>query len=135
MQTDKSFIGIGWAFPPRFTKGYGVEMVSQEEDIAQSLAILLSTTPGERLFRFNYGCNIRQWVFEEMNLSNETLIIECIEQAILFFEPRIEVEHIALDTKDELEGILWITIDYRIRETNSRSNMVYPYYFKEGTNI
>lgn len=135
METDKSFLGTGWAFPPRFTKEYGVEMVSQEEDIAQSLIILLSTTPGERLFRFDYGCNIRQWVFEEMNLSNETLIIESIEQAILFFEPRIDVEHIALDTKDELEGILWIMIDYRIRETNSRSNMVYPYYFKEGTNI
>lgn len=135
MQTDKSFIGTGWGFPPRFTKGLGVEMVSLEEDIIQSLTILLSTTPGERIFRYDYGCNIRQWVFEEMNLSNETLIIENIEQAILFFEPRIEVEQISLDTKDELEGILWITIDYRIRETNSRSNMVYPYYFKEGTNL
>lgn len=135
METDQSFIGTGWAFPPRFIKEIGTEMVSGEEDVRQSLTILLSTTPGERLFRFDYGCNIRQWVFEEMNLSNETLLVECIEEAILFYEPRIEVEHIAIDTKDEREGILWIRIDYRIRETNTRSNMVYPYYFKEGTNL
>jgi len=135
MEKDKSFLGTGWAFPPRFIQGKGANMVSMEEDIEQSLHILLSTTPGERVFRFDYGCNIRQWVFEEMSLSNETLIIECITQAILFYEPRIEVEKITLDTQEELEGILVINIDYRIRETNSRSNMVYPYYFKEGTNI
>ncbi|MCC8134052.1 MAG: GPW/gp25 family protein [Tannerellaceae bacterium] len=135
MGTNKSFIGTGWAFPPRFIQGIGVEMVSQEEDIEQSLTILLSTIPGERLYRFKYGCNIRRWVFEEMNLSNETLMIESIEEAILYNEPRIDVEQIRFDTKDEAEGILWITIHYRIRETNTRSNMVYPYYFKEGTNL
>lgn len=135
MEQDKSFLGTGWTFPPCFTKEKGVEMVSQEEDIRQSLHILLSTTPGERMFRFDYGCNIRRWVFEEMTLSNETLIIDCISEAILYYEPRIEVEHISLDTADMTEGILRINIDYRVRETNSRSNIVYPYYFMEGTNI
>ncbi|MDR3061992.1 MAG: GPW/gp25 family protein [Dysgonamonadaceae bacterium] len=131
----QSYLGTGWAFPPRFIKGKGVEMVDSEEDIRQSLQILLSTVPGERMFRFDYGCNIRQWVFEELNLSTETLIIDCIEQAILHFEPRIEVEKVLLETKDKQEGILWINIDYRIRRTNNRSNMVYPFYFKEGTNL
>lgn len=126
---------MGWAFPPHFTKENGVEMVSREEDIRQSLFILLSTTPGERIFRFDYGCNIRRWVFEDMTLSNETLIIDCISDAVLYYEPRIDVERIWLDTGDMQEGILRISIDYRIRETNSRSNMVYPYYFMEGTNL
>lgn len=135
MEHDKSFLGTGWAFPPYFTKENGVEMVSREEDIRQSLFILLSTTPGERIFRFDYGCNIRRWVFEDMTLSNETLIIDCISDAVLYYEPRIDVERIWLDTGDMQEGILRISIDYRIRETNSRSNMVYPYYFMEGTNL
>ncbi len=135
MEHDKSFLGTGWAFPPHFTKENGVEMVSREEDIRQSLFILLSTTPGERIFRFDYGCNIRRWVFEDMTLSNETLIIDCISDAVLYYEPRIDVERIWLDTGDMQEGILRISIDYRIRETNSRSNMVYPYYFMEGTNL
>lgn len=126
---------MGWAFPPHFTKENGVEMVSREEDIRQSLFILLSTTPGERIFRFDYGCNIRRWVFEDMTLSNETLIIDCISDAVLYYEPRIDVERIWLDTGDMQEGILRISMDYRIRETNSRSNMVYPYYFMEGTNL
>ena len=97
--------------------------------------MFLSKTPGVRMFRFDYGCNIRRWVFREMTLSNETLIIDCISEAILYYEPRIEVEHISLDTADMTEGILRINIDYRVRETNSRSNIVYPYYFMEGTNI
>ncbi len=132
---NKSYLGTGWAFPPRFVKGSGVIMVSDEEDIRESLQILFSTSPGERIFRFNYGCNIRQWVFEEMSLSTKTLIIECIKEAILYFEPRVEVEKIVLEIKDVLNGILWINLDYKIRQTNSRSNMVYPFYFKEGTNL
>ena len=135
MRSEKSFLGTGWAFPPRFVKDKGVEMISFEEDIRQSLIILLSTTPGERMFRFDYGCNIRRWVFEEMTLSNETLIIDCISDAILYYEPRIDVERISLDTRDVLDGTLLINIDYRIRQTNSRSNIVYPYYIKEGTNL
>jgi phage baseplate assembly protein W len=130
-----SYLGNGWSFPPVFIKGHGVEMVRNEEDIRQSLKILLSTTPGERIFRFDYGCNIRKWVFETIDLSMETLMIDAIKQAILYFETRIEVEKVSIDTKDPLEGIIWINIEYIVRQTNSRSNMVYPFYFKEGTNL
>ncbi len=110
-------------------------MASREEDIRQSLEILLSTKPGERIFNFDYGCDIRQWVFEKMDLSVKTLIIDAIKQAILYFEARIDVEKVDVEIKDPLEGILWINLDHKIRQTNSRSNMVYPFYFKEGTNL
>ncbi len=129
---NNSYLGKGWAFPPAFIKGQGVEMVSNEEDIEQSLRILFSTTQGERIFRFDYGCNVRQWVFEEINLSTKTMIIETIEQAIQSFEPRINVEKIEVETKDITEGILWIHLDYIIPHVNSRRNMVFPFYFKEG---
>ncbi len=130
-----NYLGKGWAFPPAFIKNIGVEMAEAEEDIRQSLQILFSTTPGERIFRFDYGCNIRQWVFEEMKLSIKTLITDEIKRAILYYEPRIDVEKINVEIKDPSEGILWIDLDYRIRQTNNRSNMVYPFYFKEGTNL
>lgn len=131
----KSYLGTGWNFPPSFIKEYGVEMVSDEEDIRQSLKILFSTTPGERIFRFDYGCNLKQWTFEKMNLSIETLIIDTIRQAILYYEPRIDVEKIGVEIKNPAEGILWINLGYTVRQTNTRSNMVYPFYFKEGTNL
>ena len=129
------YLGTGWAFPPAFVKQHGARMVSGDEDIRQSLEILFSTMPGERVFNFDYGCNIRQWVFEEMNLSVKTLIIDAIKHAILYFEPRIDVEHIDVEVKDPLEGILWLSLAYRIRQTNSRSNMVFPFYIAEGTNL
>lgn len=131
----KSYLGTGWAFPPTFIKNVGVEMVSEEEDIRQSLQILFSTTIGERIFRFDYGCNIKQFVFDEMNLSIKTLIADHIKQSVLYFEPRIKVESIDIEIKEPLEGTLWINIEYIVLKTNNRSNMVYPFYFREGTNL
>lgn len=131
----KSYLGTGWAFPPSFVKDKGVEMVSEEEDIRQSLVILFSTSAGERMMRFDYGTYIRQWVFDEMSLSVKTLIIDSLKQSILMYEPRIRVDNIDIEIKDDKEGILWITIDYYVLATNNRANMVYPFYFKEGTNI
>lgn len=130
-----SFLGVGWAFPPAFVKGHGVQMASGEEDIRQSLEILLSTAPGERIFNFEYGADVRRWVFEKMDLSVQTLIAEEIKHAVLYFEPRVDVEKVDVEIKDSQEGVLWINLEYRIRQTNSRSNMVYPFYFKEGTNL
>lgn len=130
-----SYLGKGWSFPPAFIKDKGVEMVSEDEDIRQSLSILLTTIPGERVFRYDYGCNIHQWVFGEINLSEKTLIIEMIEQAIYDFEPRIQVERVDIETKDAAEGLLWIDLHYLIPSVNSRRNMVFPFYFREGTNL
>lgn len=110
-------------------------MVSEEEDIEQSLRILFSTLPGERLFRPGYGCNIHHWVFGDITLSERTMIADTIEQAVWDCEPRIKVENIEVITKDAANGILWISIDYLIPKVNSRRNMVYPFYFREGTNL
>lgn len=134
---DRPYLGTGWAFPPHFMKAHqkGAVLVSAEEDIRQSLWILLSTLPGERIFRFDYGCDIRQWVFSKMNLSEKTLITDVIEQAIISGEPRVLLESVDVQIKDFNEGILEIQLYYIVKETNSRSNMVYPFYFKEGTDL
>ena len=133
--SDVKYLGTGWGFPVSFQKQSGVTMVSGEEDIRQSLNILFSTLPGERIFRFEYGCDLRQWVFSKLTVTEKTGICREIEYAILEGEPRIEIESIDVEIKNEKEGILWIHVRYLIRRTNSRSSMVYPYYLKEGTNL
>ncbi|WP_300665663.1 GPW/gp25 family protein [Fluviicola sp.] len=132
--SDKTYLGTGWGFPVRFNQR-GVHLVSDEEDIWESLRILFSTIPGERVFRYNYGCPIDKWVFSKIDLSERTMIIDIIEQAIREGEPRIITDAVEVEVRDAMEGILWIKIDFTIRQTNSRSSMVYPFYFLEGTQL
>ncbi|NOZ26261.1 MAG: GPW/gp25 family protein [Nitrospirae bacterium] len=130
-----SFLGTGWSFPPAFSRAKkGVEMVSDEEDIEGSLRILLSTSVGERILQPEYGCNIDHLIFEPLNTTLKTYITGLIEQAILFFEPRIELNSVSLEA-DELEGRVDIVIDYTVRTTNSRYNLVYPFYRNEAENV
>jgi uncharacterized protein len=131
---NHSFLGTGWSFPPEFSlKKKDVLLVEAKEDIDQSLMILLSTRPGERILNPQFGCRIHNMVFEIMDEGTKTLAVEHIKQAILFFEPRIIVDNVIFDTSDIYNGLLMITINYTIRTTNTRSNMVYPFYLKEGT--
>ena len=130
----KTFLGRGWGFPPEFHRqDRQVRMVSEDEDIQESLKILLSTRPGERVMQPTYGCGIHSMVFESINESTITDIKDRIQRSILFFETRIDVNNIAIDTAHQGDGALHILVDYTIRTTNSRSNMVYPFYLKEGT--
>lgn len=131
---DKTYLGTGWGFPVRFNQR-GVHLVSDEEDIWESLRILFSTIPGERVFRYNYGCPIDKWVFSKIDLSEKTMIIDIIEQAIREGEPRIITDLVEVEIRDAMEGILWIKLEFTIRQTNSRSSMVYPFYFLEGTQL
>ena len=134
MAISKSFLGTGWGFPPTFSKTTGaVNMLSDEADIQSSLEILLSTRQGERVLRYDYGCNLDELVFEPLTTTFKTYIKDLISTAILYYEPRIQVNKIELDDTGELEGKILISIDYTVRSTNSRYNFVYPYYVKEGT--
>lgn len=136
METDKSFLGRGWAFPPEFDGGSGVaRMVAGESDIAESLRILMATSPGERVMQPGYGCGLKALVFENISESAVTVVKDTIRRAILFFEPRITLEDIESDASRADEGVLILKLVYTIRATNSRSNLVYPFYFLEGTNI
>lgn len=103
-------------------------MVNGEEDIRQSLIILLSTRVGERVERRKYGGGLHQFQFEELTLTKETLLSETIGKAILFFEPRIILDRIFFNHEQEREGILQIELDYTIRMSNTASNLVYPFY-------
>lgn len=131
-----AFLGRGWAFPPEFERSSGTaRMVSDVRDIEQSLNILLSTRPGERVMHPTFGCSIHQLVFGPVSEFSMGEIRSAVERAILFFEPRIKVEQIEVSSAQAEEGRLDILLDYTIRQTNTRSNMVYPFYFDEGTQL
>ena len=129
------FLGVGWSFPPKFNKLFSaVETSTGDKDIKESLAILLGTIPGERFMHPNYGCDIREISFETLNLSLKTILSDKVKTAILLFEPRINIEQVEFEEVRN-EGVVFIHLIYRIKTTNSRTNMVYPYYIKEGTNL
>ncbi|MFT3823199.1 MAG: GPW/gp25 family protein [Chitinophagaceae bacterium] len=133
MDDKKSFLGTGWSFPPTFSKNpCRLEMVSDEEDIAESLKILLSTRHGERVMQPEYGCNLDVLLFEPVNTSLLTFVKDLIEKAILYHEPRIDLRNINISTEQMTEGLLLIELEYVIRQTNSRYNLVYPFYLKES---
>ena len=137
-EIDKAFLGTGWSFPPEFHRRageLGIKTVSGEADIAESLRILLSTRPGERVMQPTFGCGLHARIFETINESTLTEIRDLIERAVLFFEPRIALERIDVDTGDVLDGVLGIKLEYRVRQTNSRANIVYPFYFLEGSQV
>ncbi len=133
---DLAFLGRGWSFPPAFQRSTAsVEMLEQEADIASSLEILLTTTRGERVMLPQYGCNLEELVFESLDTRMKTLMADKVESAILYHEPRIELESVRLDDSRELEGVVLIEVIYRVKSTNSRFNFVFPYYRLEGTDI
>ena len=135
-QQPTNFLGRGWSFPPTFRQEIpGVEMLEKEADVASSLEILLSTTLGERIMLPDYGCNLEELLFESLDTTTKTIIADKIESALLYHEPRIDVLKIKLDSSRELEGIILIEVEYRIRSTNTRYNLVYPFYKQEGTDV
>lgn len=147
-ERSTSFLGKGWAFPPEFNYEMGtVETVTDEEDIRQSLRIILGTIPGERVMSPTFGCGLRKFIFESNDPTQISMLKDAIYDAILYHEPRIKLEKIEIkdntQIKDEtpmeswmhIEGLIHIHIYYTVIITNTRSNMVYPFYLKEGTNI
>lgn len=135
MEDNNSFLGRGWAFPIAFSEGAStVEMVDNEEDIEQSLKILLSTMKRERVMFPDYGVDLKEMIFEPLSTSTATILTEKIGHAILFHEPRIILDGITYN-QDVNEGLIILKIEYTIVATNTRTNVVYPFYFIEGTDL
>lgn len=129
MADNQQFLGRGWGFPVSFgNQGHIVVMVEAEEDIRQSLNILLSTSLGERVLRPTFGWKRDALMFEPLSTSFGAYLAREIETAILFFEPRIELNRVDFENATELEGLILIRLDYTVRTTNSRTNLVFPFY-------
>lgn len=132
METENSFLGKGWSFPPSFDPvTRQLEMLQGEEDIKSSLQILLSSRLGERVMQPEFGCNLDDLVFEDLDTTLITDLKNRVEVSILYFEPRINLNSIEIIPQTELEGKILLSINYTIRATNSRSNLVFPFYLSE----
>lgn len=133
---EKSFLGIGWGFPPNFnSQSANIDTVTKELDIKQSLEIYFNTKLGERIMRPDYGCVIHNRLFDKLDSSILDILTFELTQNIGIIEPRIIVEKIDINKTDINNGLIEIKVDYTIITTNVRDNIVYPYYINEGTHV
>ena len=129
----KAFLGRGWAMPVALDPRTGlVASVAYEEDIRQSIRLILETAPGERVMRPNFGCGIHELVFTEVDSTAIQRIKSVVEEALRRCEARIDVLGVAVDEAATVQGQLLVEIEYRVRKTNQTGNLVFPFYFREG---
>jgi hypothetical protein len=135
-EMPKNFLGTGWKFPVEFDPNTGtVVMLSGEEDIRNSLAVLFSTTVGERIMHANYGSALSSFLFMPLNQSTLTYMQAIIRDEILFNEPRIVLEEVDIGPSPGEPGRLDIVLSYRVSATNNRYNYTYPFYISEANNL
>ena len=128
------FLGTGWTFPPTFDRNTAaVRMSSDELNIRQCLWVLFSTDIGERIMQATYGSSLGLRVFDDLTTTVINAICSNIRKAVLDWEPRIDVLTIDITEMASGDGRLTISIDYLVRRTNSRSNLVFPFYLSEAT--
>jgi phage baseplate assembly protein W len=128
----KEFLGVGWHFPPKLDNRGALAQAVHEKDIHQAIHIILGTNPGERIMRPEFGAGLRAFVFEPMSRTTMTLLKQRVEQALIRWEPRIEVDQVTVTAEDRAHGKLLINIRYKVRSTNTFYNLVYPFYLAEG---
>ena len=128
-----NFLGRGWSFPPAFSAGGAqVQTVAGEDDIEQSLSLLLATRRGERVMVPDFGCDLTEFLFEEISPALVGQVRDLVSDAILNHEPRVLLNGVEVSDERAGEGLLLIEIDYQVRATNSRYNLVYPFYLREA---
>jgi phage baseplate assembly protein W len=127
-----SFIGRGWAFPIQPAAAGGVRMVDGEAVIRRSLLLILSTAPGERLMRPDFGCGVHELVFQPNTAALRGAVRDKVGDAVRKWEPRVDLLDVAVDTADGQPTRLLIRLDCRVRSNNAFFNLVYPFYLTEG---
>ena len=130
---SRAYLGVGWAFPvlPN-TKSQDVAQAEYEEDIRQSIRIILETTPGERVMRPDFGSGLKAMLFEPANYTTLALVKQRVEQALVLWEPRIDVREVKVTINGAMRNRIDIDIGYEVRSTNTFYNLVYPFYLQEG---
>ena len=128
----RSILGTGWRFPISITGRGGFALSSEEQSVAESIWVVLSTARGERVMRPEFGCGIHEYVFAPNNASTRGAIAYQVQQSLTRWEPRIDVIDVRVDDAAEQPNLLLIHVDYRIRANNAFHNLVYPFFLQEG---
>jgi len=127
------FLGVGWQFPiAKDEKSRGIAAAQYEESVRQSIWIILFTAKGERVMRPDFGCGIHELVFAPNDAATRGMAEHYVSEALQRWEPRIEVLQVKARTAGAYEEELRISIDYRVRTTDNRFNLVYPFYLERG---
>ena len=128
----KEFLGTGWKFPVQLDDRHEIAMSMHEQDVQEAIWIILSTAPGERVMLPEFGCGIHEFVFAPNNTRTAGLISFHVEEALNRWEPRIDLLDVKVRPDASDPSLLLVDIDYRVRTTDSRFNMVYPFYLERG---
>ncbi len=128
----KEFLGAGWKFPVQLDDQHEIAMSRHEEDVQEAIWIILGTAPGERVMLPEFGCGIHDYVFAPNNTRTAGLIGYHVEQALNLWEPRIDLIEVNVQPDTANQSLMLINIEYRVRTTDSRFNMVYPFYLERG---
>ena len=130
----KEFMGKGLKFPLQIDPKTGkIAMVSEEEDIAEAIGIIINTVQGERVMRPEFGSNVMDYIFSAASDSLRQSLAFDLREQLGYLEPRIDDIDVRCRDTDELEGAIIVEISYRVRSTNNRYNHVYPFYRTEGS--
>jgi uncharacterized protein len=127
-----TFIGTGWAFPPRTDGRGGIALVSDMENIERAIWVILSTPIGQRVMRPTFGSRLHELVFAPLDAQTFGLAETYTEEALTFWEPRIEVLDVLADTAPTQAHVLSINITYRVKATHDERSLVYPFYQLPG---
>jgi len=129
----KAFLGKGWSFPIQLDPGTGdIAIVAYEEDIRQAILLILQTKLGERVMRPDFGAGLEALVFEPVNTTTMALVQQRVQEGLITWEPRINVNSVEVTTDPVARNTLNISIGYTVRSTNTFYNLVYPFYLQEG---
>jgi uncharacterized protein len=130
--TKAGFLGSGWAFPVVATSDGRIGRAAGPESIEQAIRLILETSPGERVMRPEFGCGIWELVMEANTAQLHGRLQARVQEALIRWEPRIDVLDVRVDSPVEQKNVLFIRIDYRIRANNALYNLVYPFFLQEG---
>lgn len=127
----RPMLGAGWAFPVRREApedGAPLAMAAEDASVQQSIGLILSTAKGERVMRPDFGCNLQKLVFVPNNGATHALAAFEVREALLAWEPRIELIDVTVHAGGEVGEQLLIDVEFRVRSTDNRFNLVYPFY-------
>ena len=128
----REFLGVGWKFPIRVNARGGLSYSQHEQDIDEAIWIILSTAKGERVMEPDFGCGIHEYVFAPNNPGTRGAIAYEVQKSLAEFEPRIDLDDVRVESFPDAPNRLLIRVDYHVRKTNSKRNLVYPFYLTES---
>lgn len=131
MAADREFLGKGWRFPVAVNLTGGISTSAYEENVRESIFIILGTAPGERLNRPEFGCRVHDLMFAPNNYVTAALAEHYCEEALLKFEPRIRNVEVKAAPNRQEANRLDVRISYMVGDTNNQRNLVYPFYLRE----